>query len=380
MQRFTTCIFARLTVAAALAAAVASVPSLARAQAAFTRLVTASDLFRIRDVSDPQMSPDGEWVAYAVTTRDSARDESDSDIWMTSWDGARTLRLTTSPESEHTPRWSPDGRSLAFLSGRGEADGVDQVWLLPRAGGEATPLTDLAGGVSDYAWSRDGRRLALISRDPEPEPADSAAGERPQPIVVDRFFFKQDGGDFLLHRRDHLYLFDVATKEALLLTPGDHDEAMPVWSPDGSRIAFVTKRGEDPDRHDNWDVYVIDARPGAEARQVTTFEGADAHPDYGSRPTWSPDGRSIAFLQGGTPEEVWYGLQEVAVAPAAGGDARVLAGALDRNAWTPRWSADGKEVFFLLEDDRSTHLASVPARGGSARRRTEGRRFLSAYA
>src|SRR6185312_3237636 len=134
-----------------------------------SRKVTLDDLYRLRDVSDPEISPEGEWVAYTVSVPDTSKDQWDSDVWMTSWDGRRSLRLTTSKTSEHTPRWSPDGHYLAFLSSRDDAREVDQIWLLNRTGGEAEKVTDLPGGVSDYAWSPDGKRLALIAADPDPD-------------------------------------------------------------------------------------------------------------------------------------------------------------------------------------------------------------------
>src|SRR5438309_259574 len=106
------------------------------------RPLRSNDLYHLKDVRDPELSPDGAWVAYTVTTVDSAKDKSDNDIWMTSWDGATTIRVTSSPESESSPRWSPDGRYLAFLSGRQEGKGA-QVWLLDRRGGEAQRVTQL---------------------------------------------------------------------------------------------------------------------------------------------------------------------------------------------------------------------------------------------
>ena len=110
------------------------------------RAVSLDDLYRLRDVSDPQVSPDGGWVAYTVAVPDSIHDRTDSDIWMTSWDGSRTLRLTWTPGKEHTARWSPDGRYLSFLTARDDKHEADQVWLLDRSGGEAERITDLLAG------------------------------------------------------------------------------------------------------------------------------------------------------------------------------------------------------------------------------------------
>ena len=157
------------------------------------RSLRSSDIYRLRDVGAARISPDGAWIAYTVTTTDSAKDKSDSDVWMVSWDGTRTLRMTASSESEGNPRFSPDNRYLAFVSGRYESKG-GQVWLLDRAGGEAVRLSDLKGGVNEYEWSPDGTRIAVVSHDPDPEEAkpDSLKTKNPKPIVLDRLGFKRD--------------------------------------------------------------------------------------------------------------------------------------------------------------------------------------------
>jgi dipeptidyl aminopeptidase/acylaminoacyl peptidase len=350
------------------AAVVAQAPA-----AAAARVLAPDDLFRLREVSDPQVSPDGGWVAYTVTVADTSEDKRASAVWMTSWDGARTVRLTTSKAGEHAPRWSPDGRFLAFLSNRD--DEHTQLWLLDRLGGEGAKLTAFPGDVEDYVWAPDGTRLALVVAD-----GDTAKGKTPRPIVIDRFQFKADEVGYLGRERRHLYLVDVATRRATILTPGDYDELLPAWSPDGTVLAFVSKRRPDFDRDNNWDLYVMDAVPGATPRQLTTFAGPDNDPDTESRPAWSPDGRFIAYLEGGPLSLVYYAVQKLAVVPAAGGPPRILTAALDRSVAKPAWTADGSALLFLLEDDRAVALARVPAAGGVVTRLVSGPRVVEAFA
>jgi dipeptidyl aminopeptidase/acylaminoacyl peptidase len=344
------------------------------------RPVEVDDLEQVRDVSDPRVSPDGAWVAYTVSVPDTAKDQDDTDVWLASWDGKQQVRLTRSPADEHAARWSPDGRFLAFLSDRDDPHEADQLWLLDRRGGEPERLTTFPGGVSDLAWSPDGRRLAMIVTDPDPdarEPGDTSS-RGAKPIVIDRFQFKEDETGWLGPQHDHLHLFDVATRKATQLLAGDHDEAAPSWSPDGKSLAFVSRRRPEYDRTDNYDLYVVAATAGAEPRQLTTFTGPDMNPEWGSRaPAWSPDGSLIAYLQGGALELLYYGIQSVAVVPAAGGPARVLTKALDRNALSPVFSRDGSSVLFLLEGDRVYHLARVPVAGGAVERLVEGPRALT---
>jgi len=345
----------------------------AASPAAPLRPFSLDDLSRVRDVREPQISPDGAWVAYTVSTSDTAEDRSTSAVWMASWDGSRNVRLTTSKSGEHTPRWSPDGRWLAFLSSRD--DDHTQLWLLDRLGGEGRKATTLPSDVDDYVWAPDGRRIALVAED-----ADTAKPKTPPPIVIDRFQFKQDERGYLGRQRRHLYLLDVESGKTAMLTSGDYDELLPAWSPDGKSLAFVSKRRPDFDRDSNWDLYVIAAGGGGAApRQLTTFEGPDNDPDTESRPAWSPDGHSLAYLQGGPLKLLYYAVQKLAVVPGAGGAPHILTAALDRNVASPVWSGDGSSITFLLEDDRAVGLARVPAAGGAIERLVSGPRVVSAF-
>jgi dipeptidyl aminopeptidase/acylaminoacyl peptidase len=344
--------------------------------------LAVADLDRFREVSAPEISPDGGWVAYTVTVADTAKDQPNQDLWMTSWDGRRTVHLTSSAGNEGTPRWSPDGRYLAFLSSREDARDAAQVWLLDRSGGEAQRLTDMPGGVSEYAWSPDSKRLALIASDPDPDSAsgDTTHHKTPRPVVIDRYQFKEDETGYLDRRRSHLYLFDLAGRKAEVLTPGEYNEQAPVWSPDGKSLAFVSRRRADFDRTSNFDLYVVAAAPGSSPRQLTTFEGPDMDPGWGGRPpAWSPDGKYLAYVQGGPLKLIYYAGQKVAVVPASGGPTRILTPTLDRNVLSPRWSRDGSAVLFLLEDDRVTELASVPVQGGPLQTLTKGRHLVSDF-
>jgi len=330
------------------------------------------DMHRIRDVGDLAIAPGGEWVAYTVRETDTKADRRSTDLYIVSWDGQASLRMTHSKSSESGPRFSPDGKYLAFIRARsGDDTGKSkdpktkgQVWLLNRSGGEAERLTEIEGGVSSFEWSPDSTRLVLVSKDPKPkdEEGQGSEADTPKPIVIERYQFKRDRVGYLGSRYSRLYLFDVVSEATTLLTPGSFDSTNPAWSPDGKKIAFTSKREGDPDRHDNTDIYVVEAREGAEARQITTWKGPD------SRPTFSPDGAKIAYLQGGPPKYSNYAPAQLAVISTDGGQPLLLTEGLDRNVSAPRWSADGNAIHFLYEDDRIRYIAEVPVSGGKIER------------
>ena len=357
-----------------LAILVAATP--AAAQEATPRALRAGDVYQLRTVSDPQLSPDGAWVAYTVTTADSAKDKSDTDLWMTSWDGSQSIRLTSSPEGESRPRWSPDNRWLAFVSGRQEGKG-GQVWLLDRRGGEAQRLTTLKGGIDDFAWSPDSKRLALVLDEDTDSLARADTGEKKtqRPIVIDRYSFKRDIAGYLGTKRTHLALFDISTKRLDTLTSERHDDNLPSWSPDGRRIAFVREPVSEPGHVRESDLYVIDARLGAVATQLTDFDGPD-----GGLPAWSPDGRWIAFTRGDEPKFYAYHLNRVAVVPSDGSaPARVVTTSLDRPVSTPQFTPDGREVLATLADDRAERLVRIRVTDGTQQEVIGGRRVAVDY-
>ena len=360
--------------------------SLVFAQSTSRRLLKLDDIDRFHDVRDVQVSPDGKWVAYTLNSVDVAGDKSDTDVWMASWDGSRQLRLTSSPENENAPRWSPDGRYLSFLSGRpGKAKGT-QVWLLDRMGGEAQQLTEVKGRLSSCEWSPDSKRLLLVMQDRDPNdtsdeerPNPATPPKPPKPIVIERYKFKQDIVGYLTQPPPRLYLFDLASKKTDALTAESLEAASPNWSPDGQAIAFLGKEGKDADRYDTWNVYVTEARAGAAPRLVTHYDGVHASASRG-RPEWSPDGTRLVYLQSSGAKDNAYNMTRLAVVPVAGGAPKILADKLDRGVSSPRFAIDGSSILFLVADDRSEYLARVPASGGEVERLVKGPGVISAVA
>ena len=381
-----------MTKAFLLATAVALLGASGFAPVASARGFGPDDFAKLVTVASPAIDPAGDWVAYVVGGTDVAADKRFSHIWMTRWDGSRTVQLTArSGESENTPHFSPDGLTLGFISARGDSHDSDQLWLMDRAGGEARLLPGISGSVVDFAWSPDSKTIVLVVADPDPdEKANAAAGavtpspakpgetpiasdatakpteKQPKPIVIDRFQFKKDIDGYLGKQRQRLWLYDVATGKMRRLTTGNYDEALPTWSPDGTRIAFTSKRLPDPDRSYDSNLFVATVGPvPAEPQALTNYEGADNDAEYDSLPAWSPDGRSIAYLQGGPVKLFSYGVRTLAVVAATGGAPRILTAKLDRNVGNPMWTPDGKTIRFVVEDDGDEHVASVSVAGGA---------------
>ncbi len=189
------------------------------------RPLEVDDLFEIKRVANPQISSDGEWLAYTVSQTNLEKGKSSTRLWMISMSGGDPIPMSATGTSASRPRWSPDGKYLSFTASRN--GGKTQVWTLNRLGGEAQQLTEVEQGVSSYAWSPDGSRLLLSIRDPEVE--DSSESDVEPPWVIDRLQFKRDGAGYLTgNRHTHLYVFDVVTKDLRQITSGDFDESSPV--------------------------------------------------------------------------------------------------------------------------------------------------------
>jgi dipeptidyl aminopeptidase/acylaminoacyl peptidase len=362
---------------------------LAQQPSSALRPITIDDLFQIHPLHDPQLSSDGKWVLYTVSTTQLKEDKSEDRIWIVPAAGGAAAPLTAEGVSSSHARWSPDDKLIAFLSARDDAK--TQVWLLNRSGGDAQRLTNTPQDVDDFAWSPDGRRLILVLRDPSLEELEAAKqaknkeGEADtkekkkaaKPWVMDRLQFKLDEIGYLDRRRTHLYLFDLAAKSVTQITSGDYDDSEPAWSPDGKLLAFTSNRSQpDPDLNYNSDIWVVAAEnsdKGAHLTQITTNPGAD------TTPAWSPDGKWITYITQLNPKLFDYATKHIAVSPASGGQARVLTLAFDRVSITPRFSPDGRFIYFIADDDGTQNICRVPITGGEITRPVGGRLMVNDY-
>lgn len=332
------------------------------------RPVIPADLYKIKAVSDGQISPDGKWIAYTITTIDSAKDKRNTDVWMSSEEGNESIQLTNSPDGESNPKWSPDNKYISFVSSR--EGGTSQIFLLNRMGGEAQKLTSLKSDLLDYSWSPDSKKLLLTLKDSE----DTTGKKRNKPMVINRYQFKQDVEGYRYDtRKNHLYLFDVKDKKLDTLTQGNYNESGAQWSPDGSKIVFVSNRTEDPDKNQNSDLYVINAQAGAKENQLTTWKGSD------SNPRWSPDGTMISYLRSTSDENYFmYDQSLLAVIPAIGGAPKLLSKSLDRPISHHKWDKNGN-IAVSISDDCMRRMASYNVATGALTSISTGERTIQSF-
>ncbi|HEX5469165.1 MAG TPA: S9 family peptidase [Gaiellaceae bacterium] len=316
------------------------------------------DIYALESAGDPRLSPDARAVAYVVQRVDRTENAYRSAIYVAAADGSSPpRRLTEDGEEAASPRWSPDGRLLAFVS-NGEHE-KKQLYVLPAAGGEPKRLTELAEDVTEVAWSPTGDRLAFSARVREAA-YEEEDEKRRAPRRITRLRYKLDDVGWTTDRRQHVFTVPAdGSAGPAQLTAGDYEDGAPTWSPDGTRIAFVSAREEDWDVQDVRDVYVVDAA-GGEPVRVTDGSGSCA------ASSWSPDGSLIAFHYfPGHFDEPRHG--RVAVVQAGGGAPRILTEALDRNCAPypqirePVWDGDG--IVFSVEDAGNTHVYRVAADG-----------------
>jgi dipeptidyl aminopeptidase/acylaminoacyl peptidase len=373
-------------------------------------LVTPKDFYDIVSVDDVQVSPDGQWIAFVRVSADRKDNSYDRTIWLAPTDGG-PLKPFTVGEKDHTPRWSPDGKYLAFVSTRGEDK--PQIYLIPTDGGEARRLTNLRHGAQDPAWSPNGEFIAFTSRanaqerenedkstegvvDDDP-PQDAFEAKQRQeaekhqeelrfdPRVIRRQPYRA-GTEYLDDRHTHIYFITAAAANPessekqprpRRLTDGERDYAPPIWSPDGGSI--LTSATRDPDSNTAWihqDILRIPVPADDALRgEPVPLTGA-GFSNFDPQP--APDGRHIAYLR--QPEErIFAQLQRLTIIPSEGGEPYDVAPDFDRGVDEFDWMPDGRTLVFMSGDEGDVNLYQVPMEGGTPVQVVSGRREVVSF-
>jgi dipeptidyl aminopeptidase/acylaminoacyl peptidase len=359
MKRF--CIAAMLVVIA-----LGGVSPAQTAQSKFT----INDLLKVRRVGDPQISPDGRWVAYVITDMDKTANRGLTQIYLVSTDGGEPRQLTKDAKSSSAPRWSPDGKRLAFISSR---EGGPQIWTMDVASGEMKKVSSISTGASDPIWSPDGRYLAFVS-DIFPEcGSDECNKEREAKMeeskvkakIADRLLYRH-WTTWKEGRRTHVFVVPSEGGAARDMTPGDYD-APPfslggptdyAFSPDSKELAFARNTDKVEATSTNGDIFIVPVA-GGDARRITeSNRGADLSPQY------SPDGRYIAYrsqARAGFESDRW----RLMLYDRQSGQSRELMQNYDAYVDTYIFSPDGKYIYFVSGERGRQPVYAVAVAGGA---------------
>ena len=356
------------------------------------RAIVPDDILRISTIDDARISPDGSLVAYVVRRSVLEENRYASTIYLVAAGATQqhdSRKLTAGVGRDTAPRWSPDGRRLAFISDR---TGVNQLYILDLQGGEARQVTVLERGASNPVWSPEGSRIAVLSS--TGNGVDDEQRSRPEGYIrhIKRLQYRFDETGYIDDRFNHIWIVDVETGDVSRLTWGDHPVQSLAWSPDSQRIAFAANRVDSIASGLHSQLYLIPAQPPAQP-DFDADDAAEVIPVATmsvTGPAWSPDGSTIAFI--GQPEDARAGANNEIYAVAHGsGDVKILTGGFDRSpgvgsfsdVWSPRdstplcWRADGSGILFVASDRGKVGIYEASTYGESVSQIAGGDRSIS---
>ncbi len=326
------------------------------------------DVFNIEYAVDPQISPDGRRIVYARRFADIFSDRWVSNLWVVNFDGTDNRPLTTGRRSDTSPRWSPDGGRVAYVSSEGES--VPQICVRWMDSGQTARLTNLAYPPAGLAWSPDGRQVAFtsfVAREARKiaalPPAPEGATWADPPVVIDRLVYRFNGEGYLKPGFTHLFVVPAEGGTARQISSGDfqhgggaYEASDPVWSPDGKFLILSANRRPDWELEPyDTEVYEFAVAEGS-VRALTRRKGPDGSPAI------SPDGRQIAYV-GYDDRYQGYQVTRLYVMNRDGSGARLLSADLDRDVESPRWAADSSGIFFMYDDRGNTRIGFEPLAG-----------------
>lgn len=338
--------------------------------------ITAEDLYKIELISKPRISPDGKWVVYGKKRVQQKTEKKFANLWLAPTDGGKAFQFTSGNQTDSSARFSPDGKTIAFISDREDKEKPAQIYLIPVNGGEARKLTEIQGEIRSMEWGPDGKTLLLTVRKFDPDELERIKDEQKKKLGVvcreySRVFYKFDGYGYLPKEREHIWTVDAKTGKAAQITDHEiYDETEPHFTPDGKWIVFVSNRTENPDfTYERIDIFVIPAK-GGKVRKIETPIGAKGHISI------SPDGKQIAYV-GHEGEAVDWKNEEIWLVPF---DGKSIAKSLTEkydvfvSGWTiadqgeqefmgPVWAKDGQSLYFQIDQHGRTRLMNVKVDG-----------------